>query len=419
MIQFAGRSIHTIKMPKKPIKQGYKVFALGFEGYLYSFRLHSGKTGIADIFKHSHLTNTGSLVLDLVKDLPTKERRYDLYMDNFFTTLPVITQLRELDVGMCGTTRSGNGFPPLLLKLKNEASNQWAYNSLAAIEKENTLCLAWQDNNVVIALSNLHTPKETVLRVRNQPRQTSTNGALARRAFQGEPQKLIPIPKFIDDYNHNMNGIDVADQLRANYTLQRKARRNWWPYFYWLLDSAIINAYKLSLFARREDLGGEQNESQRSKERASHRNFRVQLYVTLLAQGKVESKPKSIKRSHSEAFEDSDWPRIASLPGKHALAAGLKRNYCWVCKRNAKEKEQRRFGDDITGSATNQSSGFGSQRPTQTFLVCQPCNYALCKLFLLQAIPFSGSSSVEYQPLVSKRIYRVRDRHYGVQLFVN
>ena len=37
MIWFCGRSAHTVKMKNKPIKQGYKVFALCSRGYTYAF----------------------------------------------------------------------------------------------------------------------------------------------------------------------------------------------------------------------------------------------------------------------------------------------------------------------------------------------------------------------------------------------
>ena len=33
MVPFSGRSVHTVKLPNKPIGEGYKVWALGFGGY--------------------------------------------------------------------------------------------------------------------------------------------------------------------------------------------------------------------------------------------------------------------------------------------------------------------------------------------------------------------------------------------------
>ena len=36
--------------------------------------------------------------------------------------------------------------------------------------------------------------------------------------FDGQYEKDLPIPTAIDDYNHNMNGVNVGDQLRASNT---------------------------------------------------------------------------------------------------------------------------------------------------------------------------------------------------------
>ena len=36
MIAYRGRSVNKIKLPKKPIKEGYKVWVLGDAGYVYN-----------------------------------------------------------------------------------------------------------------------------------------------------------------------------------------------------------------------------------------------------------------------------------------------------------------------------------------------------------------------------------------------
>ena len=79
-----------------------------------------------------------------------------------------------------------------------------------------------------------------------KPKSTSTNATKARLPFApGENTKLLPIPKIIDDYNQYMGGVDIADQLRSNYCVQQKSQRNCLPLFFLLLDTAIINSYRL------------------------------------------------------------------------------------------------------------------------------------------------------------------------------
>jgi hypothetical protein len=41
IVRFHSRSFDTCKMPNKPIKQGYKIFALGEDGYVWHFQLSS------------------------------------------------------------------------------------------------------------------------------------------------------------------------------------------------------------------------------------------------------------------------------------------------------------------------------------------------------------------------------------------
>ena len=47
------------------------------------------------------------------------------------------------------------------------------------------------------------------------------------------------------DYNYNKGHVDLADQLRSYYVVQRRTRRTWPALAWWLLDTCINNAYKL------------------------------------------------------------------------------------------------------------------------------------------------------------------------------
>jgi len=47
-----------------------------------------------------------------------------------------------------------------------------------------------------------------------------------------EHTRLLPIPGAINDYNHHMGGVDIADQLRAGFSTQRRGVKPWRPLFY-------------------------------------------------------------------------------------------------------------------------------------------------------------------------------------------
>ena len=65
MVRFFGQSSDTCKMPNKPIKQGYKIFALVYNSYVWHFQLSSKQHGIAELNKVNKLTPTGSIVLQM------------------------------------------------------------------------------------------------------------------------------------------------------------------------------------------------------------------------------------------------------------------------------------------------------------------------------------------------------------------
>ena len=83
--------------------------------------------------------------------------------------------------------------------------------------------------------------------MRKRPAPTSTNAPIVRPVFGDEATKLLYIPESIDDYNHHMNGVDLANQLRKTLTCHRPfERRNWRPLWNWLLDLCRVNSYCLS-----------------------------------------------------------------------------------------------------------------------------------------------------------------------------
>jgi hypothetical protein len=132
--------------------------------------------------------------------------------------------------------------------------------------------LAWQDNNVVLALSNIHTVhtvEDFCERVRRRLAKTSTNGRIVRQVFGNALTKELCIPCFIDDYNQYMGGVDLANQFRESYETHQITQRNWWPLFYWLIDVVCVNSYRLyQLSMKGKPL--------------THLQFRTELYCKLL-----------------------------------------------------------------------------------------------------------------------------------------
>ena len=212
MISFTGRSFHTVRIASKPIPGGYKVIALCSMGYTIDWILTSRTEFFAELTKLPDLSPTSSAVLQLCRSLDTGSYHFILYMDNGFSTIPLFQKLQEHKIGACGTTRvNGIGFPAALEK---KVFREW--NTIDGCSVDGVLCFQWMDNNIVRMLTTVHHWNEVTRSLRQRPRNTSTNATMVLKAFGGRDQASFFIPTTIDDYNHHMGGVNIADQRRAS-----------------------------------------------------------------------------------------------------------------------------------------------------------------------------------------------------------
>jgi len=371
MVRFFGRSYHTYKMPGKPIKQGFKIFALADQGYVLIIQLTSRTHGIGQLLLNENLTPTGSMVLQMARQLPKiSGSPFTIFLDNYFTSIPLFRKLRKENIGACGTTRAGaagKDFPAILTVLRESYSKKLDWGTICAIPVDDVLCVGWQDNNLVLGLTTVHTvdrAEDEVTRWRRRPAKTSTNAATARKVFGDLARVELDIPVFIDDYNGNMNGVDLANQHREAYDTQRIAYRVWWPIFHWILDQAVINAYKLAKV--------------NGTWKSDHLAFRRNLYNQLLRF--ADSTPAA---SLCEYLSNRRLD-----PGPHEWIRLQTRKICVWCRYIAGTKRkviatlsatttQTAATRHILGDITN--SG-GNKRLNACWNGCKHCGVPLCKM---------------------------------------
>ena len=105
--------------------------------------------------------------------------------------------------------------------MKNWFSTKLEWNTLLAAVVQDTLCLAWQDNNIVLGLSNIYTvdkAEDSRQKTRKHPSKPSINGRIVRRVFGSDYVRELQIPCFIDD-NQHMGGVDLVNQFREVYAI--------------------------------------------------------------------------------------------------------------------------------------------------------------------------------------------------------
>jgi hypothetical protein len=91
-------------------------------------------------------------------------------------------------------------------------------------------------------MSTVSTPQDTIIKPRKRPQKKTKQ---IRKIWGDVYVKSLPIPVYIDDYNHNMGSVDLADQYRASYAEKRRNCRTWMPLFKFLVQSTIVNAIKI------------------------------------------------------------------------------------------------------------------------------------------------------------------------------
>lgn len=367
MLPFCGRSEDTIKMKNKPIEEGFKVWVLGDQGYVYNWLWFSGhekkgteiiglkswkcqidKDGTVALFAPTH-----AVIIYLAQLLVTSVNSlFVLVLDNLFLNVPVARALLFLNVACCGTTRkNASGFPPDLIRIK-EHNRLYLWDSCIARIIENVLCFAWQDNNTVLGLTtahSLHRAEDTISRDRKRPKLTSTNAKITRPIFGDYHRKALEIPGVIDDYNHHMNGVDLANQLRAWMTCQRPGvYKPWQPLWYWLLDICACNAY---LIWKSSHLELDQWSTR------LHRKFQEGLIDALLHV--PDERPTPIQTQVEK--DPSCGHRGRRMPSM---------KNCTYCLRQTSQK--RRFGTEIINEAQ-------PNRARRSNFGCIDCDVNLCK----------------------------------------
>lgn len=351
MVRFSGRSTHTIRIKNKPTPEGYKIFALCDHGYTYTFLPTSRVYQNKEVQKVDGITYTGSVVLHLAHQLPYWRKTFNLFMDNYFSSIPLFSYLRTKNIGACGTVRSNSKKFPKELKVPKTVKMPW--DSRSGVVVDDVLAILWIDNGPVTMLTTIHGLEGeawNVEKMRKRPRTTTLNAAKVREVFGNNSQQLLKIPCIVNDYNLYMGGVDIADQLRGYYSTQLVSRRNWMPLFFWLLDITLVNSFKL---AKLKGWSGSQVA------------FREELLWSLVEMAEekngddVDILVQSIKKI--QITNDStvdDLPTARLKDGYHLPIHNSGRKICAWCNWQAKGKEDKNI--------------------PRSFISCKLCNAYLC-----------------------------------------
>lgn len=300
MIAFRGRLGFKQYLPAKPTKFGIKVWmrASSKSGYCHQFQVYTGRDvrGIPEAGLGSRV------VLDLTQHL--RGKNYHIYMDNYFSSPTLFQELYDYGLFACGTVRTNRrGLPPTLRyagKLEKQGEmKSWQKGPMAVS--------LWKDKKSVAFLYTNCSPTDVT--------------TVSRKQKDGS-YKDVKCPQACSMYTQNMGGVDRADQLRAQYSTFRKAKK-WWRYLFWFLfDVCLINSY----ICMKESVSHVLHTSKGRQRPRTQLEFRMSLAEQLI--GNYRGQRKRKLPSTIDPLGQGHWPTWMD-----------KRGRCRMCSESQKRHE--------------------------------------------------------------------------------
>jgi len=221
-------------------------------------------------------------------------------------------------------------------------------------------------------MTTVHKGHEKVLTLRKCPALGSAGHKAALKVFGKEKEKELWIPKFIDDYNRFMHGVDIADQFRSYFTVQRQCKRNWKALLHFLVDISIVNAFRLSAYC-------DPSFAKLFKLCDKHLRFQTELSVALMkrcTETRVSRDcrvlPRIVLANHVSGM----------APEHHRKVVTSKPRECKACQAAGRQGGERKVLGDITNEVRNLQSSQSKPRIKRTRYACSVCKIALCDTFL-------------------------------------
>ena len=155
-----------------------------------------------------------------------KNKNIHVTFDNFFTSYVLVDKLFAEGIYATATVRSNRIDLPLLARQRPDMTRgEYKWRT-----KNHTSYIQWKDTKHVHLLSTAFSP--------------TTVTETSRRLRTGETIQ-VPRPSAVKQYTRRMGGVDRFDQQRGSYSVSRRSRRWWIRIFYFLVDTAIVNAHIL------------------------------------------------------------------------------------------------------------------------------------------------------------------------------
>jgi len=220
IVAFKGRSKMIVYKPNKPHKWGLNAWVLAEAktGYVWNLEMYTGKKSETEVGL------TKKVVTSLCQ--PLYNTGHHVYMDNYFSSPALFCELKQNQLGACGTLRTNRTGVPASIKTAKLTKKKCG--TVIDRDADDMLYIAWFDKRQVTVMSSVHNTQTFEKTVRTR------NAADHRRTVQK--------PLAIELYSRYMQGVDRADQLLW-YKLSTHRQLKWWKkLFLYLLEVTTVNA---------------------------------------------------------------------------------------------------------------------------------------------------------------------------------
>lgn len=291
MMLWRGRLCFRQYIKGKRHKYGLKFYILSEpNGLNLKLAVYAGKGDILSGKNH-----TAKVVLYLLRE--KLNRGHAVFMDNYYNSFSLSSQLLSKDTYTTGTLRADRKYNP-----KKVTQAKLNKGDTIAQYADGVMVGRWRDKRVVTYIS---TEYENEL------------ATFIQRRTNKESQKPLPIIK----YNAFMKGVDRGDQLLSYYPCERKTLRWYKKVFIHILQMLVLNSFMLYNLNRGE------------RQKIDIYNFRLRLIETLLPPKENPQLPLELPSTSRKRRSEAPAHTIEKNNDRDARNR-LKRKRCRVCFRN-------------------------------------------------------------------------------------
>jgi hypothetical protein len=312
MIKQRGVHPSVQSMPRKPIKVGFKAFAIAtVHGYTLGHRLYAGKSGASGV----------GLTERVVKAMlePYKGRHHIAAMDSYYTSPKLFEELLGEQLLAVGSVNPKRKLFPADLANAKPAADSFVTRQLVTTPAVIAIVHAnYKRTKHYLSTATPVTGGVITTVDRALGKKTKRKPKLAPGAARPAP-RLHPTPSPVMLYNAVMGGVDVANNLAARNSMWRMSKDWWRTIFLHYVNVSIVNAWYLYRWYGADDLPS-----------LTPRQFRSALATELMGEyvgRSVTGRPPKRARGAAVHRQVKTSDTQSAEPGKRRT----KRMACVVC----------------------------------------------------------------------------------------